>query len=290
VSANALANPNLIGIGQQLLISSGTPAAPVAAAPVAAAPVATPPAAAPPAVAVPTHTVAAGDTLASIAYRHGTTVEVIAAANGITDPSMIYIGTVLQLSASPVVPVPETVPSAPVHTVAAGESLAGVAAQYGTTVDAIVTANGIPDPNLISVGQELQVQPGVSAWTCPVAGAHYFNDWGFPRSGGRFHTGNDLFAPTGTPVVAPVSGTIDFLEGPVGGLQYRLYGDDGVTYIGSHLGTLIGTDGYITAGSQLGTVGSTGNAAGSRPHLHFETKPADGPAVNPYPTLQSNGC
>ena len=34
------------------------------------------------------------------------------------------------------------------------------------------------------------------------------NDWGFPRSGGRFHEGNDLFAPRGTPAVATVSGTV----------------------------------------------------------------------------------
>ena len=83
-----------------------------------------------------------------------------------------------------------------------------------------------------------------------------------------------------------MTGTILFQQGPIGGLQFRLYGDDGTTYIGSHLDTITGTDGYVAAGSQLGTVGDTGNAIGSRPHLHFEMHPGDGPAVNPYPTLQ----
>ena len=278
-SANGLANPNLIRVGQHILITAN--------------PIPTPtPAANPPAPIEPggTHLVVAGETLASIAAQHGTTVDVVAAANGITDPSIIYVGTTLQLTGTASVAGPVPSPSPAVHTVAPGESLAGVASDYGTTVDALVADNGITDPNLITVGQEIAVQATVGAWACPVPGARYFNDWGFPRSGGRLHVGNDLFAPLGTPVLAPVSGTIDFLEGPVGGLQFRLYGDDGTTYIGSHLSAIVGTDGYITAGSQVGAVGDTGNAAGSRPHLHFEAHPGDGPAVNPYPTLQQAGC
>ena len=274
VSANELANPNLIRIGQQIVIATGPAPAPdtTTAAPGS------------------THTVGAGETLASIAAQHGTTVEVIAAANGITDTSVIYVGTILQLTGGPFVAEPATTPSVAVHIVAAGESLAVVAAHYGTTVEALAAANGISDPNLIRVGQQIQVQASVRAWSCPVPGAHYFNDWGFPRSGGRFHEGNDLFASRGTPVLAPVSGTILFQQGPIGGLQFRLFGDDGTTYIGSHLDTVGGTDGYVAAGSQLGTVGDTGNAIGSRPHLHFEIHPGDGPAVNPYPTLQNFGC
>jgi LysM repeat protein len=274
VSANALTNPNLIRIGQQILVASAPAPAPAPVAPVAGS----------------THTVSAGETLASIASLHGTTVEVIAAANGITNASVIYVGTILQLTGGPFVAEPTTTPVVAVHTVAPGESLAGVAAKYGTTVEALAAANGIADPNLIRIGQEIQVQASVSAWTCPVPGAHYFNDWGFPRSGGRFHEGNDLFAPKGSPVLAPVSGTVFFQNGPIGGLQFRMFGDDGTTYIGSHLDTMGGTDGYITAGSQLGTVGDTGNAIGSRPHLHFEMHPGDGAAANPYPTLQKFGC
>ena len=277
VSANALTNPNLIRIGQQILVSTVAPAAP-------------PPVSTTPVPAAVTHTVAPGETVASIAAQHGLTVEAIAAANGLVDTSVIYIGTVLQLTANPAVAAPPADPGVAVHTVVAGESLADVAAKYGTTVETLAASNGIADPNLISVGQQIQVQAAAVTWGCPVVGARYFNDWGFPRSGGRFHQGNDLFAPLGTPVLAPVSGTIFFLQGPIGGLQFRLYGDDGTTYIGSHLATVGGTDGYITAGSQLGTVGDTGNAIGSQPHLHFETHPGDGPAVNPYPTLRDHGC
>ncbi len=43
------------------------------------------------------------------------------------------------------------------HTVQRGETLASIAAKYGVTVADIVAANGISNPNLIAVGQELVV-------------------------------------------------------------------------------------------------------------------------------------
>ena len=281
VSANGLTNPNLIRIGQQILITAN-PAAGAAPAPVTSTPAPVEPGA--------THLVAAGETLASIAAQHGTTVEVVAAANGITDPSIIYVGTTLQLTGSPFVAGAAANPSPAVHTVAPGENLARSPPSTGPRSMLSLPTTGSPIQTSSRSARRSRCRQVVSTWVCPVPGARYFNDWGFPRSGGRFHSGNDLFAPLGTAVLAPVSGTIDFLEGPVGGLQFRLYGDDGTTYIGSHLSSIVGTDGYITAGSQVGAVGDTGNAAGSRPHLHFEAHPGDGPAVNPYPTLQQAGC
>jgi predicted RNase H-like nuclease (RuvC/YqgF family) len=43
------------------------------------------------------------------------------------------------------------------HTVQRGETLASIAEKYGVTVADIVTANGISNPNLIAVGQELVI-------------------------------------------------------------------------------------------------------------------------------------
>jgi len=48
-----------------------------------------------------------------------------------------------------------------VHKVQRGESVASIAEKYGTTPQAIADANGLSDPNLIQVGQELVI-PGVS--------------------------------------------------------------------------------------------------------------------------------
>ena len=124
-------------------------------------------------------------------------------------------------------------------------------------------------------------------WVCPVqGGATFTNDYGFPRSGGRRHQGNDLFAPRGTPVVASVGGSYRRSSNGLGGISYYLQGDDGNTYYGTHMSSYGPVPpGRVGQGAVLGFVGNTGNARGTSPHLHFEIHPGGGGAVNPYPTV-----
>ncbi len=125
-----------------------------------------------------------------------------------------------------------------------------------------------------------------AAWTCPVRGPHAFsNDWGQPRSGGRRHQGNDVFAARGTPVVTPVAGIVRGHNASLGGISFTLVGDDGNTYFGTHLERLSGAGGRVSAGTVVGYVGNSGNARGTPPHLHFEIHPRGGGAANPYATL-----
>ena len=172
--------------------------------------------------------------------------------------------------------------STTVHVIAAGETLAKIAARYSTTVNRLVELNNIANPNLIRAGQRLTVAGG--GFQCPVPGARFFNDWGFPRSGGRYHQGNDLFAPGGSPVLAPVSGRVEQIDGTVGGLQFWLYGDDGNLYIGTHM-SAHGASGQVAAGEVVGRVGDSGNARGSSPHLHFEVMIDGKENINPFPLL-----
>jgi murein DD-endopeptidase MepM/ murein hydrolase activator NlpD len=123
-------------------------------------------------------------------------------------------------------------------------------------------------------------------WICPVQGPHSFVDsWGAPRSGGRAHKGVDMMAARGTPVVAPVSGTVSHRGNAIGGMSFHLNGVDGHYYYGTHL-SAYGNAGQVRAGTVIGYVGDTGNARGN-PHLHFEIHPNGGGAVNPYPTVRA---
>jgi murein DD-endopeptidase MepM/ murein hydrolase activator NlpD len=119
---------------------------------------------------------------------------------------------------------------------------------------------------------------------CPVDPPRgYSNDFGAPRSGGRTHQGNDIFAPTGTPIRAPFAGTASDASNSVGGLSVTVYGSQGYVY-NAHLSRM-GQLGSVSAGTIIGYVGTSGNAAGTSPHDHFEWHPGNGGAVNPYPYL-----
>ncbi len=231
------------------------------------------------------HIVKKGETLEQIAKAEGVTVEAIATANGITNHT-IYTGTRLFLDGPG--HVSQGTSESATYTVQRGDRLVDIANHYGTSVSKLASSNGISNVNLVRAGQSLKV-PAAGAWVCPVEKASFYNDWGFPRDGGlRFHEGNDLFTEYAAPIRASVSGTVKFKTGVLGGLQFNLKGADGVEYIGSHLSAKE-TDGKVNAGDIIGYVGTSGNAQGAHPHLHFGMYMAGVP-VNPYPTLIANGC
>lgn len=56
-------------------------------------------------------------------------------------------------------PVPPTQPPQRVHVIAQGDTLTYLATKYNVTVEAIVKANNVTDPNLLSIGQRLIIPP-----------------------------------------------------------------------------------------------------------------------------------
>jgi murein DD-endopeptidase MepM/ murein hydrolase activator NlpD len=92
----------------------------------------------------------------------------------------------------------------------------------------------------------------------------------------RFHSGIDIAAPTGTPVVATGSGTIVSAGWKSGyGKVIVIQHDDNHQTLYGHLSKISVQAGQsIVQGTVIGNVGSTGNSTG--PHLHFEKRAPNG--------------
>jgi murein DD-endopeptidase MepM/ murein hydrolase activator NlpD len=127
---------------------------------------------------------------------------------------------------------------------------------------------------------------GGGGGVCPVRGpVRLGQGWGAPRDGGRRrHQGIDLLAPAGTPLVAVADGRITRINNHdrgLGGISLRLTDHRGTGYYYAHnLRNLVHLGQHVRRGQVIGQVGSSGNARGGPPHLHFQLHPGGGPPVN----------
>lgn len=111
--------------------------------------------------------------------------------------------------------------------------------------------------------------------------------WGGPRSGGRRHEGIDILAPRGTRVIAAVDGIVSRVASDrLGGLVVWQLGPGGHMHYYAHLDRQSGfrPGDRVFAGDTLGYVGTTGNARGGPPHLHYGIYTGGG-AIDPFPLL-----
>ncbi|MDR3573317.1 MAG: LysM peptidoglycan-binding domain-containing protein [Anaerolineaceae bacterium] len=122
-----------------------------------------------------TYTVIAGDTLSSIAVNAGVTLAALEAVNPqITNPSLIFIGEVINLPSGAVIPVtggtavPTPVPGGSTYIVVSGDTMSNIAVNAGVTLAALEAVNPqITDPSQIFVGEVINLPSGA---VIPVTG------------------------------------------------------------------------------------------------------------------------
>ena len=130
IAANNLTDPDLIRVGDVLIIPGVTT----------------------PASQEGVHVVREGETLGYIASLYGVTAEAIAAANGIVNENLISVGQRL------IIPGGSTSQTGgQTYVVQEGDTLTTIAAAFGTTEQAIVSANSLANANMIYVGQSLLI-------------------------------------------------------------------------------------------------------------------------------------
>jgi murein DD-endopeptidase MepM/ murein hydrolase activator NlpD len=144
-----------------------------------------------------------------------------------------------------------------------------IASRGSGNPDAIFQTGGYPLPYAVPVTSNYgwRMNPVTTIWS--------------------FHSGIDLGAPFGTPVLAAKAGRVDYAgwgDG-YGNLVELDHGSTGTRY--AHLEAIYVAQGQSVAqGQQIGIVGSTGRSTG--PHLHFEIMAPSGDgwiALDPSPYL-----
>lgn len=245
-----------------------------------------------------TYTVEGGDTLSTIADKFGISVDTIRWENNLTVDDL-SVGQELKIL--PVTGI--------AHKVSKGETIYSIAKYYNTDPQKIVDFpfNNFANPETFSLveGQILVVPDGIKpseqqyikpqvyavsgpvpiisgGFTWPVRGLiTQFFTW--------YHSGLDIAAPYGTPIVAAQSGTVT--EVRVGsydtgyGNNVWISNGQGLESHYAHMKAVNVSVGESVVGGQtlIGWIGLTGRTTG--PHVHFEIR-RNGVLVNPLPYLQ----
>lgn len=156
---NSISNPNLIYVGQRLLVNQSSSSNSSSSSQSSSATTNTEASAA-------SYTVKSGDTLSGIASQYNTTVNQIVSLNQLSNPNLIYVGQVLKLKNSQAANSSSSSSSAATtagtYTVKAGDTLSAIASRYSTSSSTLASLNSLSNPNLIYVGQVLKVSSNAS--------------------------------------------------------------------------------------------------------------------------------
>ncbi|HET6781008.1 MAG TPA: LysM peptidoglycan-binding domain-containing M23 family metallopeptidase [bacterium] len=178
-------------------------------------------------------------------------------------------------------------------TIREGQTLWSLARAYGISVELIAELNGLRSPEAIRVGQRLKIPvqttqtPRPAPRVTSMAARHQFvwpargmltSRYGWRRR--RHHSGIDIGADRGAPIVAAGNGVVVYAG------WYHAYGRTVIIEHGNGWTTLYGHASSIgvrpgqsvSAGQLIARVGCTGRCTG--PHLHFEIR-VNGRAMDP---------
>jgi len=140
---------------------------------------------------------------------------------------------------------------------------------------------------------QLQREPVPTALDMPVQGVApraLRDTYGAPRGADRRHEGIDIFARRGTPVVASTRGVVLHTgTNELGGNVVWVLGPGGDRHYYAHLDSIAELARFqrVSPGTVLGYVGTTGNAVGTPPHLHYGIYRRGSGAINPFPLLRA---
>ena len=238
-----------------------------------------------------TYKVRSGDTISGIAKKFGLT-------NISTLISVNDIGNVRQLGAGQKLKIPSI--DGIIYTVKKGDSLNSITSKYKISLEQLLDVNELTSETL-TAGQQLFL-PGAAMdasalrnamgelFRMPISSQfRWSSPYGYridPIAGVKsFHTGTDMACPTGTPILAAMSGKVTTT-----GLN-RVYGNyviidhgNGYQTLYAHMSKIIASKGqWVSQGTRIGLVGSTGYSTG--PHLHF-TVYKNGKLIDPMTILK----
>ncbi len=194
------------------------------------------------------YTVRPGDTLSAIAMHFHVSVHSLMALNGITNPRMLQVGTVL-----------------------------GIPQRSGYASSSYASSSLLQIP-------EHANDPDAPHFQWPIA--HGVISSGFGIRDGTMHDGVDIAAPVGTPVHAAAAGVVIFagrLHGYGRVVIIRHHHHYATVYAHDHV-NFVHRGQYVKSGQVIGELGRSGRVTG--PNLHFEVRHND-MARNPLAYLPS---
>ena len=212
------------------------------------------------------HTVAKGETIASLAATYHADAQNIASYNGLPPDGSLAVGTQIMIPdgtlSAPIAPKATTPP-------AKNKGKKGSPAVHPHTVHGAPTSSF--EPYLGGSGPAL---PGYFSW--PVAGGQI-------TQGLHGWNAVDIGASRGTPIYAAAAGTVIVARSGGWNGGYGSYvvvsHPNGTQTLYAHMSEVMASIGeQVSQGETLGLVGATGKATGA--HLHFEVRGAANPFAN----------